>query len=81
MTGWDFETIKEILSHASVRPKFIVTDDREEFLHRMETIAKNGLLHDADNLRCLEILDKVKSVRDGADIFETFTLLKEWNEK
>jgi len=79
--GWDIETLKQIMEQPVERPKYIVTDDKDEFLDRMEGIAKNGLKQKGDNLKCLEMLDKVKAVREGADIFEIFEILREWNNK
>lgn len=81
MTGWDIEKIREILAGPNPpRQKYIITDDKEEFLNRIEARAKYTIINGVkDNLRYLEDLDRVKAVRDGADIFETFPILKEWN--
>lgn len=81
MTGWDIEKIREILGGSNLpRQKYIITDDKEEFLNRIESRAKYTIINGVkDNLRYLEDLDRVKAVRDGADIFETFPILKEWN--
>jgi hypothetical protein len=76
---WNLDWLKDV-TRKYERPTYIVTDTKEDFLARMEGIAKRGLLNDGDNLKCLEILDEVKAVREGADIFETFKILKEWNE-
>ena len=81
--NWNADLLKEIIerqANQEVRLAYIVTNDKEEFLERMEGIAKRGLQQNGDNLKCLEILDKVKAVREGADVFETFTMLKEWHE-
>jgi hypothetical protein len=83
MTGWGIEKIREILAGPNPpRQKYIITDDKEEFLNRIESRAKFTIINGvADNLRYLEDLDRVKDVREGADIFETFPILKEWNER
>lgn len=60
--------------------KYIITDDKDEFLNRMETIANNGLKQTHDNLRYLELLEKVKEVREGADIYDVYPFLKRDNE-
>jgi hypothetical protein len=80
---WDVETIRKILDGPpSPRQKYIITDDPQEFLDRIESRAKFALKNGSvDNLKYLEDLDRVKSVREGADMFETFPYLKEWNER
>ncbi len=81
--GWNIEKIREILAGPVLpRPKYIITDDPEDFLNRIESRAKYTIINGVkDNLRFLEDLDRVKAVREGADIFETFPILEEWNEK
>ena len=81
--GWDFKVLCDILNGPKPpKQKYIITDDWEEFLNRIETRAKFVLLNGTDNnLKYLEDLDRVKAVRNGADIFETFPILKEWNER
>lgn len=80
--GWDYDRLKEILKQPAPKFKYVITDDKEEFLNRIEQRAKYTIINGLkDNLRYLEDLDRVKSVREGADIFETFPILKEWNEK
>lgn len=81
--GWDIETIKKIFSEPRPpKQKYIITDDPEEFLRRIESRAHFVMVNgQADNLKYLEDLDRVKAVREGADIFETFPILKEWNER
>lgn len=82
MMGWDFNFIKNIMdSTVGGRPTYIVTDDKEDFLERMEGIGKRGLKQDGDNLKCLEILSAVQAVRNGEDIFKAFPILNDWNEK
>ena len=80
--GWDPETLKKILAEpAPPKYKYIITDDPEEFLNRIESRAHYAMINGSvDNLKYLEDLDRVKSVREGADIFETFPILKEWNK-
>ena len=77
--GWDFEKLKDMLSRPVKRPRYVVTDDLEDFLQRMEGIAKRGLQQDASNLKCLEILSSIHDVRNGMDPFEAFTILKEFH--
>jgi len=81
--GWDLETLKSILSGPKpARQKYIVTDDPIDFLDRIESRAKFALSNGSvNNLKYLEDLERVKAVREGADIFETFPILKEWNDE
>jgi hypothetical protein len=81
--GWNIEKIAEMLKGPKPpKQKYIITDDKEEFLNRLEARAKFVLKNvPVDNLKYLEELDRVKAVRAGADIFETFPILKEWNER
>lgn len=78
---WDIKQFAEFLNKPYEVAEFIITDDREEFLQRMEGIAHRGLNKGGDTLKCLEILDEVKAVREGADIYETFPILKDWKER
>lgn len=73
---WDFDKIKQILELNEPKFKYLITDDKNEFLDKMEEIAKRGLKNNADNLKCLELLSAVESVRNGADILEVFPILK-----
>jgi hypothetical protein len=87
MSGWDwdFMMLRYLINGPSRQhePKYIFTDDLEEFLNRIEQRALCVLKNEevCDNLRYLEDLDRVKAVRGGADIFEVFPLLREWRDK
>lgn len=74
---WDPEFIKNILAKpADKEYKYIITDDKDEFLTRLESGANLALKSTKDNLRYIEKLDKIRQVREGADIFEVFPWLK-----
>lgn len=73
---WVYDELVKVLAQPVSEFKYVITDDKEEFLSRMETIANNGLKQTHDNLRYLELLEKVKEVRDGADIYEVYPFLK-----
>ena len=79
--GWDIETLRKIASGPKPpKQKYIITDDKEEFLNRVEARAKYVLINGTENnLKYLEDLDRVKAVREGADIRETFPFLKDWD--
>jgi hypothetical protein len=79
--SWDIERLRTILTgQPSPKPKYIITDDKDEFLNRIEQRAHYTMINGLkNNLRYLEDLDRVKAVREGADIFEIFPMLKEWN--
>jgi len=82
MSTWleAFEKIKNL--PPPPKQKYIITDDPAEFLNRIEQRAKYVMINGTDNnLKYLEDLDRVKAVREGADIFEVFPVLKEWNDK
>ena len=83
MQGWDIDAITQLINEPPLpKLKYIITDDKEEFLNRVESRAKHTIVNGAcDNLRYLEDLDRVKAVREGTDIFEVFPVLKEWNDK
>jgi hypothetical protein len=75
--GWDFESIEKALTNPSPRRKYIITDDRDEFIAALERIAKSGFKVTKDNLRYLEQLDKIKEVKAGADIETVFPWIKD----
>jgi len=74
--GWDPEQIKKILSQPAPKYKYFITDDKDEFITRLELIANQGLKNTKDNLRYLEQMDKIRRVREGADIYEVYPFLK-----
>ncbi len=83
--GWDPKKIRKIIakldSEHEPEKKFFFTDDQDEFLNRLEAIANKSVLQTKDNLRYLEQLDKIRQVREGADIYKIYPSLKrDWKE-
>lgn len=74
--GWDPEQIKKALSEPAKRYKYFITDDKDEFVDRLEIIANNALTNNKDNLKYLERLDEIRRIREGEDIFEVLPWLK-----
>jgi hypothetical protein len=75
MWDWDFTTLSEIAKQPA--KKYIITDDLNEFLERVDIIAENGLKKTGDNLRYLELKEKIKLVRNGAKIEDAYKFLGE----
>lgn len=78
---WDPEIIKGILNTPAKRYKYFVTDDKDEFLARLEIVNNNALKNHKDNLKYLEQINKIREVREGADIFKVFPWLKKDKEE
>jgi len=77
---WEIETIKKVLeSEDKPRPRYIITDDKEEFIQRLESIAENALKATKDNLRYLEQLDRIKELKAGAEVEDVFPWIKDCN--
>jgi len=62
------------------RMKYIITDDRDEFIERLESITKIAFERTGDNLRYLEGMSKIKEVREGAAIEDVFPWIGECNK-
>ena len=75
-TGWDFESVKKTLLGATPKPKYIITDSRDEFIAVLERINKTAFKASGDNLRYLEQLDKIKEIKAGANIEDVFPWVK-----
>ncbi len=73
--GWDPEFIKKILSEPAPRYKYFITDDKDEFVNRLELIAHRAFETHKDNLKYLERLDEIRRIRGGEDIFEVLPWL------
>ena len=74
--GWNPDIIKKALSEPRKKYKYFLTDDKEEFLARLEAIAIRGLQNTKDNLKYLEQMDCIRRVREGEDIYEVFPWLE-----
>lgn len=78
--GWDFDKITEILSAPrQPLPKYVITDDRDEFISRLERINKIAFANTKDNLKYLEGLDKINQMKAGAEIETVFPWVKDLN--
>jgi hypothetical protein len=77
--GWDFDKLRDILKEPKPKLKYIITDDRDEFIKTLERIVESALEHTGDNLRYLEGKSKIQQVRDGAAIEDVFPWVKECN--
>lgn len=73
---WDVEQIKKALSEPVKKYKYFITDDKDEFVNRLEIINNGVLLNSKDNLKYLERAVEIKRIRDGEDIFEVLPWLK-----
>lgn len=78
--GWDPEFLKKLMSEPPKRYKYFITDDKEEFLSRLEIINNNALKNHKDNLKYLEGVDNIRRVREGEDIFKIFPWLEKDKE-
>lgn len=75
--GWDWaEITKKVLKEPAKKYKYFVTDDKDEFVNRLEIIANNALQNNKDNLKYLERMDEIRRIREGEDIFEVLPWLK-----
>lgn len=81
--GWDIETLAKIFQQVAKEPKkkFIFTDSQDDFIERMESSAEGALKQHKDNLRYLEQMDKIRQVREGANIYDVYPWLKKDNDK
>lgn len=78
--GWDPEVLKEIFSQPATKYKYFITDDKDEFVNRLEIIANNALTNNKDNLKYLERLDEIRRIREGEDIFKVLPWLTKDND-
>jgi len=72
---WDPELIKKLLALPPEKYKYFVTDDKDEFVNRLELIAHTAFQNHKDNLRYLERLDEIRRIREGEDIFKVLPWL------
>jgi len=72
---WDPEVIKKIAAMPAKRFKYFITDDKDEFINRLELINNKALTTQKDNLRYLERADEIRRIREGEDIFEVLPWL------
>jgi len=79
-TGWDIDTLTKILNVPKPpKQRYIVTDDRDEFIGTLERITELGFKSRGDNLKYLENLEGLKRIKAGADIEDVFPWVKECN--
>ncbi len=76
--SWDIEHLSCIfkMDPGDLEKKFFFTDSKEEFLDHLTEIATNGFKQNNDNLRYLELLEKIQRVRDGADVGDVYPWAK-----
>ena len=76
--GWSVELITSIIETKSIEPKkkFFFTDSQDEFVERMEGIARNSFKQTNDNLIYLEQLEKIRQIKEGTKIEDVYTWLK-----
>lgn len=77
-TGWDIDTLTEILNGPKPpKKRYIVTDDRDEFIVTLERITELGFKSRRDNLKYLENLEGLKRIKAGAEIEDVFPWVRE----
>jgi len=79
--GWDPEVIKKYFEGPKIKYKYVITDDKDEFLASMNRIAEKHFAETKDNLRYLEHLDRIKAIEEGAELRDVFTWLKDFDDK
>lgn len=78
MEYWDLELIAAIIkSPAPKKLKYIITDDKDEFITRLELINENAFIRMKDNLKYLEGLEKIARVKAGVPVEEVFPWVKD----
>jgi hypothetical protein len=73
---WNINNVKDSLTKPAKRYKYFITDDKDEFLARLEVINNRALANQHDNLKYLEELDNIRRVREGEDIFKVFPWIR-----
>lgn len=74
---WSPELVKEVLSKPATKYKYLVTDDKNDFIERMERININHHKKYGDNLEYLEELVRIQLMKDGIEPEALYDFLKD----
>ena len=76
--NWDIKSITDLffINDKDSKKKFFFTDSQDEFINRMENIARSSFAVNKDNLRYLEQLDTIRQIREGVKIEDVYPWLK-----
>jgi len=74
---WTPELVQKALSHPAKKYKYLITDDKNEFIASMEEVAINHHKKYGDNLRYLEDLTKIQMLKDGMEPANIFDWLRD----
>ena len=69
---WSIEKLNQMIKSPPPRFKYLITDDKAEFIVQMEAINDISFKTSGDNLKYLEQLDRISQLKAGAEPKDVF---------